>query len=79
MNTHAAGTRLTTLTEALRALLRDCPLAEPALVSLEPTLSRISIQARHHQNAVDHVGELLLWAYPLMAVTGSVVDRLGAR
>jgi hypothetical protein len=65
MNTHAAGTRLTALTEAWRAFLRDCPLAEPAMVSLEPTLSRISIQAGHHQDALDHVGELLLWAYTL--------------
>ena len=65
MNTHAAGTRLTALTEAWRAFLRDCPLAEPAMVSLEPTLSRISIQAGHHPDALDHLGELLLWAYTL--------------
>jgi hypothetical protein len=63
MNTHAAGTRLTALTKAWRAFLRDCPSAEPAMVSLEPTLSRISIQAGHHHNALDHLGELLLWAY----------------
>ena len=67
--THAAGTRLTALTEAWRAFLRDCPVAEPAVVSLEPTLSRISIQAGHHPDALDHLGELLLWTYPLTRVT----------
>jgi hypothetical protein len=65
MNTHAAGTRLTALTEAWRAFLRDCPSTEPAMVSLEPTLSRISIQPGHHQDPLDHLSELLLWAYPL--------------
>jgi hypothetical protein len=69
MNTHAAGTRLTALTEAWRAFLRDCPVAEPAMVSLEPTLSRISIHAGHHQDALDHLGELLLWAYTLDQVS----------
>jgi hypothetical protein len=39
------------------------------MVSLEPTLYRITIQARHHQNALDHVGELLLWAYTLDQVS----------
>jgi hypothetical protein len=43
MTTHAAGTRLTALTEAWRAFLRDCPL--------------------------DHLGELLLWAYTLDQVS----------
>jgi hypothetical protein len=69
MTTHAAGTRLTALTEAWRAFLRDCPLADPAMVSLEPTLYRISIQAGHHQDALDHLGELLLWAYTLDQVS----------
>lgn len=69
MNTHAAGTRLTALTEAWRAFLRECPVAEPAMVSLEPTLSRISIQPGHHQDPLDHLGELLLWAYPLTQLT----------
>jgi hypothetical protein len=69
MNTHAADTRLTTLTEAWRAFLRDYPVAEPAMVSLEPTLYRISIQPGNHQNASDHLGELLLWAYPLDQVS----------
>ncbi len=69
MTTHAAGTRLTTLTEAWRAFLRDYPVAEPAIVNLEPTPYRISIQARHHHNALDHLGELLLWAYPLGQVS----------
>jgi hypothetical protein len=63
MNTHAADTRLTALTEAWRAFLRDYPVAEPAMVNLEPTLNRISIQPGHHQDALDHLGELLLWAY----------------
>jgi hypothetical protein len=63
MNTHGAGTRRTALTEAWRAFLRNYPLAEPAGVSLEPTLYRISIQAGHHHNVLDHLGELLLWAY----------------
>jgi hypothetical protein len=65
MSTHAAGTRLMALTEAWRAFLRDYPVAEPAMVSLEPTLSRISIQAGHHQNTLDHLSELLLWAHTL--------------
>jgi hypothetical protein len=69
MNTHAAGTRLPALTEAWRAFLRDYPVAEPAMVSLEPTLYRISIQAGHHQNTLDHLGELLLWAYTLDQVS----------
>jgi hypothetical protein len=69
MTTHAAGIRLTALTEAWRPFLRDCPLAEPAMVSLEPTVYRISIQAGHHQNALDHLGELLLWAYTLDQVS----------
>jgi hypothetical protein len=38
MNRHAAGTRLTALTEAWRTFLHDCPLTEPAMISLEPTL-----------------------------------------
>jgi hypothetical protein len=39
------ASRLATLTEAWRAFLHDCPLPEPALVSLEPTINRITIQA----------------------------------
>ena len=69
MNTHAAGTRLTALTEAWRTFLRDYPLAEPAVVSLERTLYRISIQVGHHPDALDHLGELLLWAYTLDQVS----------
>jgi hypothetical protein len=69
MTTQAAGTRLTALTEAWRAFLRDCPLAEPAMVSLEPTLYRITIQTGHHHNALDHLGELLLWAHTLDQVS----------
>ena len=69
MNTHAAGTRLPALTEAWRAFLRDYPVAEPAMVNLEPTLYLICIQAGHHQNALDHLGELPLWAYTLDQVS----------
>jgi hypothetical protein len=79
MNTHAAGTRLTALTEAWRTFLRDCPLTEPAVVSLEPTLTRISIQAGHHQDALDHVGELLLWAYTLDQVSAQWWHTPGGR
>ena len=63
------GTRLATLTEAWRALLTDCPLPEPALVSLEPTVNRITIQAGGRQDPLDHLAELLLWAYTLEQVT----------
>jgi hypothetical protein len=69
MDTHAAGIRLTALTEAWRAFLRDYPLAGPAVVSLEPTHYRISIQPGHHQDALDHLGELLLWAHTLDQVS----------
>ena len=69
MNTHAAGTPLTALTEAWRTFLHGCPLTEPAVVSLEPTLPRISIQAGHHHSALNHLGELLLWAYTLDQVS----------
>jgi hypothetical protein len=79
MNTHAAGTRLTALTEAWRAFLRGCPLAEPAMVSLEPTLYRISIQAGNHQDALDHLGELLLWAYTLDQVSARWRHTSGGR
>jgi hypothetical protein len=79
MNAHAADARLTALTEAWRAFLRDCPLAEPAMVSLEATLSRISIQAGQHQNALDHVGELLLWAYTLDQVSAQWWHTPGVR
>jgi hypothetical protein len=67
--THAVGTRLSALTEAWRAFLRECPLAEPALVSLEPTCNRISIQAGHHRDVLDRLGELLVWAYTLTRVS----------
>lgn len=63
------GTRLTTLTEAWRALLTDCPLPEPALVSLEPTVNRITIQAGGKPDPLNHLAELLLWAYALEQVT----------
>jgi hypothetical protein len=79
MNTHAAGTRLTALTEAWRAFLRGYPLAEPAMDSLEPTLYRITIQAGHHQNALDLLGELLLWAYTLDQVSAQWWHTPGGR
>ena len=63
------NTRLATLTEAWRALLHDCPLPEPALVSLEPTVNRITIQAGGQQDPLNHLAELLLWAYTLVQVT----------
>jgi hypothetical protein len=63
------STRLVTLTEAWRALLHDCPLPEPALVSLEPTVNRITIQAGGRQDPLNHLAELLLWAYTLVQVT----------
>jgi hypothetical protein len=78
MNTHAAGTRLTALTEAWRAFLRDYPLTEPAMVSLEPTHYRISIQAGQHQNALDLLGELL-WAYTLDQVSAQWWHSPGGR
>ncbi len=62
-------TRLATLTEAWRALLHDCPLPEPALVSLEPTVNRITIQAGGGPDPLDHLAELLLWAYTLKQIT----------
>ena len=64
-----ASTRLATLTEAWRALLADCPLPEPALVSLEPIVNRITIQAGGRHDPLDHLAELLLWAYTLEQVT----------
>jgi hypothetical protein len=67
--TNTSATRMATLTEAWRALLHDCPLPEPALVSLEPTVNRITIQAGGTQNPLDHLAELLLWAYALEQVT----------
>lgn len=67
--TEATGTRLTTLTEAWRALLRDCPLPEPAMVILEPTVYRITIQAGSSRDLLGHLGELLLWAYTLEQVS----------
>jgi hypothetical protein len=63
------GTSLATLTETWRALLTDCPLPEPALVSLEPTVNRITIQAGVRQDPLNHLAELLLWAYTLEQVT----------
>jgi hypothetical protein len=63
------NTRLATLTEAWRALLTDCPLPAPAVVSLEPTVNRITIQAGGRQDPLDHLAELLLWAYTLEQVT----------
>ena len=57
MTTHinTKRTRLATLTEAWRALLTKCPLPEPALVSLEPTVNRITIQAGGSQDPLDHL------------------------
>jgi hypothetical protein len=71
MTTHpqTTSTRLITLTETWRALLIDCPLPEPALVSLEPTVNRITIQPGGWQDPLDHLAELLLWAYTLEQVT----------
>jgi hypothetical protein len=63
------GTRLATLTEAWRALLHDCPLPEPALVGLEPTVNRITVQVGGWQDPLNHLAELLLWAYALEQVT----------
>ena len=64
-----ASTRLVALTESWRAFLHDCPLPEPALVSLEPTVHRITIQAGSRQDPLDHLAEVLLWAYALEHVT----------
>jgi hypothetical protein len=70
MSTHSAtSARLVTLTETWRALLTDCPLPEPALVSLEPTVNRITIQAGGWQDPLAHLAEVLLWAYALEQVT----------
>lgn len=71
MTTHpqTTNTRLAMLTEAWRALLTDCPLPEPALVSLEPTVNRITIQAGGGHDPLDHLAELLLWAYTLEQAT----------
>jgi hypothetical protein len=67
--TNTSGTRLAALTETWRALLTDCSLPEPAVVSLEPTVNRITIQAGGGQDPLDHLAELLLWAYTLDQVT----------
>jgi hypothetical protein len=67
-STAASGSRLAMLTEAWRAFLRDCPLPEPALVSLDPTTNRITIQAGGIRDSLNHLGELLLWAYHLEQV-----------
>jgi hypothetical protein len=67
--TNTSATRLATLTEAWRALLHNCPLPEPALVSLEPTINRITIQAGGRHDPLNHLAELLLWAYTLEQVT----------
>jgi hypothetical protein len=69
IHTNASSGRLATLTEAWRALLRGCPLPEPALVSLEPTINRITIQAGSGRDALDHLTGLLLWAYTLEQVS----------
>jgi hypothetical protein len=71
MTTHpdTASARLVTLTESWRALLTDCPLPAPAVVSLEPTVNRITIQAGGRQDPLDHLAELLLWAYTFEQVT----------
>jgi hypothetical protein len=67
--TETTGGRLAMLTEAWRAFLKDCPLPEPTLVSLEPTLNRITIQPGASRDPLDHLGELLLWAYPLEQIS----------
>jgi hypothetical protein len=67
--TNTNATRLATLTEAWRALLTEYPRPEPAVVSLEPTVNRITIQAGGRQDPLDHLAELLLWAYALEQVT----------
>jgi hypothetical protein len=67
--TESTGGRLAMLTEAWRAFLKDCPLPEPALVSLEPTLNRIIIQPGASRDPLDHLGELLLWAYTLEQIS----------
>ena len=66
---NTSGGRLVMLTEAWRALLIECPLPEPALVSLEPSVNRITIQAGGRQDPLNHLAELLLWAYTLEQVT----------
>ena len=67
--TNTSTTRLATLTEGWRALLTEYRLPEPALVSLEPTVNRITIQAGGTGDPLDHLAELLLWAYTLEQVT----------
>ena len=64
-----ASARLVTLTETWRALLHDCPLPALALVSLEPTVNRITIQAGGRQDPLNHLAELPLWPYTLEQVT----------
>lgn len=67
--TNTSATRLGTLTETWRALLAHCLLPEPAVVSLEPTVNRITIQAGGRHDPLDHLAELLLWACTLERVT----------
>jgi hypothetical protein len=40
-------------------------LPEPATISLEPTICRVSIQVATGRDDLVHLGELLLWAYTL--------------
>jgi hypothetical protein len=68
IRTNASSGRLATLTDAWRTLRRDIPLPEPALVSLEPTINRITIQGGSGRDALDHVAHLLLWVYTLKQV-----------
>jgi hypothetical protein len=67
--TATSGSSLAMLTEAWRAFLKNCPLPEPALVSLDPATYRISIQAGGIRDSLDHLGELLLWSYTLEQVS----------
>ena len=67
--TNTSATKLVTLTEGWRALLTEYRLPEPAMVSLEPTVNQITIQAGGKQDPLDHLAELLLWAYTLEQVT----------
>jgi hypothetical protein len=72
MTTRTDGTSSTTLAiliNGLRAHLRDYRLPEPATVSLEPTIRRVSFQAGASPNELDRLGELLLWVYTLDEVS----------
>jgi hypothetical protein len=62
-------TELEKLTAAFWAHLRTNPtLPEPCTVTLDPSGSEVQVQVPPAA-AVAHLGELLLWAYTLQAVT----------